>query len=156
MMTGEGSKAANGKWPGFGPVIAGYFAGCCVATLGFGGLLAALSIEQSVGLAEALKVIGWLGGLVFVGILMTAWPGFIALRLVLHLLGQPGWAGFAVAGALNAVVTKVGFDVVREGSFAIVLQNPPEILIPLIGVFAGLAAWMTERRLAYARSREGE
>ncbi|WP_309667571.1 hypothetical protein [Tabrizicola sp.] len=133
-------------------VVAAYLIACGVAAVGLGvhlAILAAVSSDLPVtGIKSAIEaVLGMVGGIgmLFLFLCLSAWPGFLVMRLLLWVLRRTDWPSFAVAGALNAVMVVVLMTWDQGFTVAQFVKYPPSPVVPLIGCIAGIAACLAER-----------
>ncbi|OZA10907.1 MAG: hypothetical protein B7Y02_09720 [Rhodobacterales bacterium 17-64-5] len=99
--------------------------------------------------SRAVLGIGFMLGLVFVTVCAIAAPGFLGFRSILWVLGRRDWPSFAVAGMATAL-----FGILwtwNDLSIERLVQNPPGLLVPLIGGVAGAVQFHAERYLARVR-----
>jgi hypothetical protein len=132
--------------PSMEQVILGYLGGCLAAALAFGLMVLVSGANASVGAGEALSVsLLWIG-FTFAAFVLTAWPGFALLRLIMFGLGRHGLISFVIAGALNATFTKAFAEIAMgQNTIAGLLQRPPHPLTLTMGAVAGLTAWFIEK-----------
>ena len=134
-------------WPS---VVLGYVAACLAAALAMVAYLTALAIGEA-----GANPAGIFMGALFFGAVLTlcvSWPGYLALRGLMHLLGRTDPFSFAVAGAINAY----GLACLLLGADTLELlwRYPPDPFFLVAGGIGGVAACLVERRMR-ARDVEG-
>jgi hypothetical protein len=124
-------------------VLLGFVAACATASLA----MATYLVLPEGGNPLPNLVSAFLGILIF-GLPMTLFfslPGFLVLRLVLHLARRSDPFSFAFAGAVNAY----GLAVLFHGGKNLdqFLTHPPDPMFAVAGALGGIVALLIERKL---------
>ena len=139
----EPAAKTQDRWY-FWPPLAGYLAACVAATLVMGTFLEVRSVGD--GAAGMSLFLALIYGLPLM--LILASPGFLLLRIALHLLRRFDPISFALVGAANGygvVSLFFGADTLER-----YLRYPPDPAFAAAGAVGGMVSWLVERRISRA------
>jgi hypothetical protein len=130
-------------------VFLGYFLACGVAAVGVPVAIFGFA-DAPFPAFGAEAVLGMIGaiGMLFLVICLAAWPGFLAMRLLLRLLKWTDWPSFALAGGLSGMLLTLLFFGPQNSSLELFLKYPPSLIFILVGALSGAVACQTEKYFA--------
>ena len=129
-------------------VFHGYLFACAAGSATFGMLFAfTTNNSRPIGLDELVGMIGVIV-LIFLMMCIVALPGFAVLRFVLRVLRRTDWPSFAVAGAINAMISNNLFSSIEDLTIADLTAYWHNPVVPLSGAVAGVASCFAERYFA--------